>query len=85
MLSGRATYDIDSRWDVGMLVAYIVDSNGVKQKAIGAEIGYKVAKNLWVSVGYNQSGFYERDLTASDYTSKGIYFRLRAKFTEAGF
>jgi hypothetical protein len=41
-------------------------------------------KDLWVSAGYNFVGLKDRDLTANEYTSKGVYIRLRFKFDETG-
>ena len=56
-----------------------------KQWAMGAEVGYLVAANLWISGGYNWMGFKDRDLTGSDYTQRGLYMRLRWKFDEELF
>ncbi len=53
-----------------------------RQYALGAEIGYAVATNLWASLGYNATGFHDKDLSGSDYTNKGVYLRLRYKFDE---
>lgn len=58
---------------------------GVSQNAAGAEIGYLVTANLWLSGGYNWAGFRDRDLTGSEYTSQGGYLRLRFKFDERLF
>jgi hypothetical protein len=51
----------------------------------GFEGGYCLKKNVWASLGYNWSGFYDRDLSGSDYTSQGVFIRLRAKFDELSF
>jgi hypothetical protein len=48
------------------------------------EFGYQVAKDLWISAGYNFVGLHDRELTANEYTSKGAYIRLRFKFDETG-
>jgi hypothetical protein len=42
-----------------------------------------VIENLWASVGFNFTGFSDPDLVESDYTRRGVYFRLRYKFDEA--
>jgi len=57
---------------------------GALQKTAGVELGYQVAKDLWVSAGYNFVGLRDRELTANEYTSKGAYIRLRFKFDETG-
>ena len=38
--------------------------------------------NLWVSLGFNFTGFEDKDLTTSEYTNRGLYLRLRYKFDE---
>ena len=55
------------------------------QNAAGAEIGYLLTSNLWLSAGYNWTGFRDHDLTGSEYTSRGAYLRLRFKFDERLF
>jgi opacity protein-like surface antigen len=49
---------------------------------LGAEVGYLVAKNVWVTAGYNFLGFEARDFDQSEDTNPGVYLRLRAKFDE---
>ncbi len=79
LLGARVTHDIGERWDVGMQ-AYSTWGIGTRQQALGAELGYLVQRNLWLSVGYNVHGFSDADLTGSAYTQRGIYLRLRFKF-----
>ena len=55
------------------------------QNAFGAEVGYLVTSNLWLSAGYNWAGFRDYDLAGSEYTSRGAYLRLRFKFDERLF
>lgn len=87
MASGRVVYDITENWDIGVLAAYLhsPQNKGSSQYARGVEVGYLVKENLWLSAGYNVSGFRERDLSAADYTSKGWFVRLRFKFDENVF
>ena len=86
LISARATYDIAPRWDLGAQAAALIGASGhARQLGLGAEAGYLLADNLWVSVGWNVFGFTDRDLTAQDYTQRGFYIRLRFKFDEAMF
>ncbi len=81
--SGRVVYDVTENWDVGLMASLLYSPQGAaKQYAAGAEIGYLVRQNLWLSVGYNFSGFSDKDLTAADYTNSGLFIRLRFKFDE---
>jgi hypothetical protein len=86
LAGGRVVYDISKNWDVGALASVMWSPTGsATQKALGVEAGYLVYQNLWLSAGFNISGFSDRDLTGSDYTKKGFYIRLRYKFDETLF
>ena len=81
LVGGRATYDISEKWDVGLMTSLMYSPQGSsKQWAQGAEVGYLVQTNLWLSLGANWRGFSDRELTGSDYTNRGVYVRLRFKF-----
>lgn len=83
LLSGRLTYDITENWDVGAMAAVQLGQYGATQHAAGVELGYLVQQNLWLSVGYNHTGFSaDRDLAGYDYTREGAYLRLRFKFDQ---
>ncbi|MGB4811142.1 MAG: hypothetical protein WBP13_01490 [Methylophilaceae bacterium] len=83
LLSGRVVYDITEKWDIGALSSVLYSPQGSsKQWAAGLEAGYQLQTNLWASVGFNWSGFTDRDLSGSDYTAQGMYVRLRFKFDE---
>ena len=79
LIGGRVTRDIAQRWDVGVQ-AYTSWGVGTRQRAMGAELGYLVQRNLWVSLGYNFQGFRNPDLSGGAYTQDGFYLRLRFKF-----
>jgi hypothetical protein len=81
LVSGRLIYDISERWDIG-IAASVMQGQGDRQHMLGAEIGYALHQNLWLSAGYNWSGFSDRDLTGNEYTKRGVYIRLRFKFDE---
>lgn len=81
LVAGRVSYDLTKNWDVGM-AASVLQGGGARQYAYGLETGYAVARNLWLSVGYNWAGYRDADLTGAEYTAKGAYARLRWKFDE---
>jgi hypothetical protein len=82
-VSGRLTREIGPSFDIGVLAARLWQAPaGPRLSAAGLEGGCVVARNAWVSVGYNWTGFSDRDLAASDYTQRGFYLRLRVKFDE---
>lgn len=81
LVGGRATYDISENWDIGLMTSFMYSPQGrAKQWAQGAEVGYLLQQNLWLSAGVNWMGFSDQELTGSDYTNKGVYLRLRYKF-----
>jgi hypothetical protein len=83
LLAGRVVYDITERWDIGALAALQTGQRGARQHALGLEAGYLLQQNLWLSAGYNHSGFRgDADLSGSEYTQQGAYLRLRFKFDE---
>jgi hypothetical protein len=76
-------YDVTENWDLGVMTALQVGQYGARQHALGVEAGYLVKQNLWLSVGYNHTGFTaDSDLAGYDYTRAGIYLRLRFKFDQ---
>jgi hypothetical protein len=83
LLAGRLVYDVTENWDLGVLAAVQVGNNAARQTAYGAEAGYLLRQNLWLSAGFNAAGFAgDADLTGYEYTRRGVYLRLRFKFDE---
>lgn len=86
LLAARVTRDLGQRWDVGVIASTLFSGDfGSRRYGLGAEAGYLLKKNLWVSAGYNFSGFKDDDLAGEDYTARGAYLRLRFKFDESLF
>ncbi len=83
LVAGRAVWEISPRWDVSINASTLLGRGAAaKQYGLGAELGFMVMENLWLSAGYNWFGYKDQDLTASDYTNKGVFVRLRYKFDE---
>lgn len=85
LAGGRLTYSLTERWDVSGMFHRMWTPGSSSQNAAGAELGYLVTANLWLSGGYNWAGFRDPDLSGSEYTSQGAYLRLRFKFDERLF
>lgn len=72
MFSARAIYDINERWDAGIHTGVLwSDMSSGRRVLVGGEVGYLVAANLWLSGGYNFSGYKDDDLVDSDTTIQG--------------
>jgi hypothetical protein len=57
-------------------------SDGATQQLYSASIGYVVAKNLWVTAGYNFSGYRDSDFSGKDWTSQGPFVTFKYKFDQ---
>ncbi|WP_298169229.1 isopeptide-forming domain-containing fimbrial protein [Novosphingobium sp.] len=55
-------------------------SDGTTSYAIGPQIGIVPADNVMVVIGYNLTGFRDRDFAAARNTSKGLFATMRVKF-----
>jgi len=83
ILGARSVWDISGHWDAGL--QYFIETGNIgasREQAVGAEVGYLVMKNVWLSLGYNVLGFTDEDLASEDYTQRAFYLRIRIKFDE---
>jgi hypothetical protein len=73
--------DVGKRFDVGVQgsVQYAVTKHAVAFSG-GPAVGFSPAGNMWISAGYNVSGYRDRDFEDDRYTRKGAFVTLRAKF-----
>lgn len=86
LVSARALFDVAERWDVGVSASTMFSGDrDTRSHALGFEVGRVMSENLWLSAGYNLVGFDDAELTGTDYTSQGLYLRLRYKFDETLF
>tara|TARA_Y100000590_G_scaffold203587_3_gene231010 strand:- start:14972 stop:20818 length:5847 start_codon:yes stop_codon:yes gene_type:complete len=73
-------HHLNDRWDIGAhgrrLHSY---EAGQSLHGAGLSVGYIPATNVWVSVGYNFTGFVDTDFSASNFTAKGVYLKMRFK------
>ena len=82
LVSGRVGFDVTPRLDIGGLTSVMWGGEGGRRSALGGEVGFQIQRNIWVSVGYNATGFSDRDLVSSNFTTRGFFVRLRMKFDE---
>lgn len=76
-------HDISPRWDVGLQGSvYRSGQADVSEQSYGVSVGYSMARNVWMSLGYNFSGFDDDDFHAAEYTSKGVFLKYRVKFDQ---
>ena len=76
-------HDLGDRWDIGAQSSfYDSKAPGVGNKSYGFSFGYSIARNVWLSVGFNFTGFRDSDFSAGNYTAKGVYLKYRLKFDQ---
>lgn len=75
--------DLSEKWDIGgdLSVLHSWNTDTMKYRA-GASVGYNLAENMWLSLGYNLSGFEDRDFSQADYTAQGPFITFRIKFDQ---
>ena len=59
--------------------------SGVSDVSVGVDVGIALARNVWISVGYNLDGFRDDDFEASRYTAQGPYIKFRMKADQDTF
>ena len=79
----EARHDLSAKWDVGlrgsMLHAW---KAGQIDYSCGLSVGHTLAKNTWISVGYNFIGFEDEDFSRSNYTAQGPFVQFRLKIDQ---
>ena len=84
LLQQRFSLNLTPRTQLSFISSnYWNDSLGGDMNSIGIEGGFMLHRNLWLSAGYNFSGFDDDLLVDGNYTGKGPYVRLRFKFDES--
>jgi hypothetical protein len=79
-------HDLDERWDLGLHAGALhAWHTGTLSYQLGLSVGYRLAENTWVSVGYNLLGFRDADFTGAQYRARGLYVNLRMKFDQDSF
>lgn len=83
LLSGRATLDLTSRFDVGAIGRTHFGDG--RRYGLGLEAGLAVSDDLRLSAGYNWFGFRDEELALDEPTDRGFYIGLGWRFDEGLF
>jgi hypothetical protein len=74
------------RFDLGAHLAMLHSwESDVMDFSTGLDVGMTLAKNVWVSLGYNFAGFRDDDFSASRHTAQGPYLSIRIKADQDTF
>jgi len=83
LIGGEMRYDLTPHWDLGAHGKLLTSWNhNQRSSSTGIDLGYSPVKNLWLSAGYNFTGFTDKDFSAADYTAQGPFIRFRFKFDQ---
>ena len=79
-------HDFNEYWDFGLQTSVLHTwNNNAWDQSYGVSVGRSFAKNIWISVGYNWTGFRDQDFHFAKYTSQGAYLQFRIKFDQNSF
>lgn len=71
---------VSQRWDFGVHGdVYRSWRAEVSDYSAGLDVGYVLAENMRVTLGYNLTGFRDEDFSAGNYTAEGPYLRFALK------
>jgi hypothetical protein len=79
-------HDLTERYDLGARGALLhsFESNTLRHSS-GMSFGVTPYRNVWVSLGYNFTGFEDGDFAGAEYTAKGPYLQFRMKVDQESF
>ncbi len=78
--------ELTLRFDLGLHGTMLSSlQSGVSDQSVGVDLGVTVARNVWVSIGYNFAGFRDDDFEASRYTAQGPFVKFRMKADQDTF
>ncbi|MBL4797181.1 MAG: OmpA family protein [Oleispira sp.] len=78
-LAAEWRHNFTQKWDLGMHGRELFAGSAAEEGSYGFSVGYTPVKNLWTSIGYNFEGFVDSDFSAANYTSQGVYLKMRFK------
>lgn len=83
LVGAEIRHDINAGVDVGLQTTWSSsDASGTQAWSFGPSVGFSPEDNVWVSLGWNVSGFDDADFEAAKYRNEGPYIKLRAKFDQ---
>jgi hypothetical protein len=79
----EARYDVTDRIDVGFHVDGLYQySNDTLLWSYGPSLGFAPADNIWLTLGWNFSGFEDEDFASAAWRQDGPFVRFRIKFDQ---
>ncbi len=83
LVGAEMRYDLNPRWDVGFRAGVLhAWKLGQLDYTGGVSVGHTLARNIWISAGYNFVGFRDEDFSRADFTAQGPFVQFRLKFDQ---
>ncbi|MEL6567856.1 MAG: hypothetical protein AAFQ22_05515 [Pseudomonadota bacterium] len=83
LIGAELRHDLSERFDVGLQGLVMHGSaSETTEFSIGPSVGFSPRDNVWMSVGYNFTGFHDDDFEAAEYSDQDVYLKLRLKFDQ---
>ena len=86
LLLAGLSYDLAKRWELSAYLKFM-NQYDTGQHSFGsvASVGYRVYRNVVLSIGYNYARLDDRDLTGESFQGQGPFFGVKVKFDEEMF
>ena len=83
LIGSEYRFDIHPRWDVGFRTSLLNSyASEVHQRSFGVMAGHTPVKDVWISLGYNFKGFYDKDFDQAESRVQGVVVSFRMKFDQ---
>lgn len=83
LIAAEYRFDLTPQWDIGGRMSTLASYNSkVRYTSFGIMAGYSPIKNVWISLGYNFKGFYDKDFDGAESRVKGFVLDFRIKFDQ---
>lgn len=86
LIGVEARQDLTRHIDVGLHAGMLrVAAANARTYHLGVSVGYRLAANTSLVLGWNAQGFWDADFAGAQYRAKGLYLTLRTKFDQDTF
>lgn len=83
LLGGETRFDVTEGFDIGFRGSVLHSHNArTTEYSYGPSLGVSPADNVWLTFGWNFSGFSDADFSAAEYAQRGPFIALRIKFDQ---
>ncbi|HYD23476.1 MAG TPA: hypothetical protein VEB68_01675 [Croceibacterium sp.] len=85
-LGADIRFDLAETIDIGVAATVRHGAAGrALSWSMGPSVGFTPVENSWISVGWNLTGFHDRDFEEARYARSGPYLQMRFKFDQLSF